>query len=178
MEQTENNMHATVHVHEPTDWLSSYDSWLYNIDYSLWLHQKDIAVLRGNIHGMRSALPANARACLREDDDQRYHAGVGEAIDQENSQFNSFLSELTEASASNHDEITAYATERQCSVARDKNAPGTDVRASGVEDATANPQQLEDTVHMGLVERRGLAKRSLVKQRVGLRRSPRRRRQT
>lgn len=178
MEQTETKMHATMHVHEPTDWFVSYDSWLYSIDYSLWLHQKDIAVLRGNIRTMRSALPVNARACSREDNDQTYHAGMDDTIDQESSQLNSFLSELTEASTSNRDEITAYAIERQCSIARDENAPGTDVRAMGVEGATANPQQFEATIHMSPVKRSGLPKRGLVKQRVGLRRSPRRRRQT
>ncbi|EOA82667.1 uncharacterized protein SETTUDRAFT_34210 [Exserohilum turcica Et28A] len=181
-------MRAKTHDHETTDWFASYDCWLYDIDYSLWLHQKDIAVLRGNIHKMRSALPTNAGDYLRKDDNQTLHAEMDDTLDQDGSQaqaldlaksprLNSFLSELTEASNRNIDEITVHTIERERSTASDSNVSDTHVKASGVEGDRASPQKLESAIRMGLAERSGLAKKGLLKQRIGHRRSPRRHRQ-
>ncbi|KAL6152347.1 hypothetical protein ACJBU6_09222 [Exserohilum turcicum] len=71
---------------------------------------------------MRSALPTNAGDYLRKDDNQTLHAEMDDTLDQDGSQaqaldlaksprLNSFLSELTEASNRNIDEITVHTIE-------------------------------------------------------------------
>lgn len=189
MEHFENNTHTEIRVHEATDWFVSYDSWLYNIDYSLWLHQKDIAVLRGNIHTIRSALSTSTGAFLRNTNSQTVHAEMDDTLDRgsslaetldfvESSRSHGSLSEPADTSTGNLDEITAHVTERRCSTASRANAAGADTQASGAEDNAACTQGLESTILVTIAERTQPAKKGLVKQRVGLRRSPRRHRQT
>ena len=185
MNRFEDNVQAKVRVHEAMDWFEFFDSRLYEIDCRLWTHQKDIATLRGVVHKMRGALPANVGAYLRQDDEQARHVHTSNTLDHgrshaqrldfvQSSESNGVVSELTETSTSKMDKTTAHVTEHQRSTASDTSA-STDAEAYGVAGCVAHIQQLQSAVLMSPFER---AKGSSEKQRVGLRRSPRRHRQT
>jgi hypothetical protein len=189
MDRSEDNLQAKVRVHEAMGWFESCDSSLYEIDHRLWIYQKDLTTLRGAVHKMRSALLVNVGAYLHGDSDQTRHAHTDLPLDHdrshaprldfaESSESNGAISELMEASTNNFNEITTHVTEHRRSTASEPNAPDADVRACGVAGCVAHIQQLQSAVLMGPAKRAGLAEGNSEKQRIGLRRSPRRRKQT
>lgn len=189
MDRSENGIRANGRLHEATNWFEFTDSRLYDIDYYLWVHQKDLSVMRGAVHKMRSALPANAAAYLRGESDRNQHLHADNTLDHENSHVrmldsaerfepNDVVSELMEASTDNPDETTAHVTENRRSTVNGMNAVAADVRECKIAGRVAHIQQLQSAVPMGPAERAGSAKESSEKQRVGLRRSLRLQRQT
>ncbi|CAG5136922.1 uncharacterized protein ALTATR162_LOCUS14 [Alternaria atra] len=189
MDWSEDNTQAGVRVHEATNRLDTVQSRLYDIDYSLWTHQKDLATLRGAVQKIRHSLSVDAGAYLRGDDNQTVqtrHAhtdntlGHGHSHAQSldfagGSESNDLVSELMEASKSNVKEITAHVTENRRSTVSGTNA-STDAGACGVAGCVAHIQQLQSAVRKVPTNRASPAKGSSEKQRVGLRRSPRRHR--
>jgi hypothetical protein len=189
MDRSEDNVKAKVRIHEAMDSFEFSDSNLYEIDHRLWIYQKDLATLRGAVHKMRSALLVNVGASLRGDSDQTRHAHTDNTLNHgrshtrrldfaESSEPNDAVSELMEASTSNSNEITAHVTEHRRCTASDTNTPGAGVGACGVADCVAHIPQLHSAVLIDPAKRAELAKGSSEKQRVELRRSPRRHRQT
>jgi hypothetical protein len=189
MDQSEDNTQEKVRLHEATNLLAFLDSRLYDIDYLLWKHQKDLLNVRGAVQKMRNTLPASVGACLCGDNDLvcRAHTNCtpehGRAHTQvpdfaESSESNGFVSELMAASNGSPNETTARVTEDERSTASDTNAPAPGVGESGVAGCVARIQQLQSTGLVGSAKRAGLAKWGSEKQRIGLRRSPRRHRQT
>lgn len=183
MDRPGNGMQTNVHAHEASHWYESCDASLYDIDYCLWIHQKDIARLRGAVHKMRSALPVNAVAYSHGKNDQTHHAHADHALDRQRSQTqrldfaessepNDIVSELMEASSSNLNETTAHVKEHQRSAASDTNATDTDSGACKEVGCIVHLRRLQSA------KRAGLANGSSEKQRIGLRRSPRWRKQT
>jgi len=188
MDQSEDNTQAKVRVHEATDLLGFLDSRLYDIDHRLWMHQKDLLLLRGAVHKMRNTLPASVGACLCGDNDlvRRAHTNCtpehGRAHTQVpdfagSSESDGLVSELMAVSNGGPNETTAHLTEYERSTASDTNAAAPGVGELGVAVCVERTQKLPSTGLVGPAKRAGLAKWGSEKQRIGLRRSPRRHRQ-
>jgi hypothetical protein len=188
MDQSKDNIQAEVRQ-DATNWFEYVESRLYDFEYDIWMAQENLLTVRRAVQKIRSALPANGGAYLRGDNDQARRAHTDNTLDHdrahaqeldlaESSESNGLVSELMEASTSNPNEITTHVPEHRRSTASDTNAPDADVGACGVTGCVAHIQQWQSAVLMNSAKRAGLAKGGSEKPRIGLRRSPRRHRQT
>jgi hypothetical protein len=177
-----------MHVHGAATWVEDCESKLYEIDYRLWMHQKDTVDMRRAVQKLRSALPLSGAAYLHEHRSQTRSAYADQAIDGAHSYIqgrgsseshgpDSAVIELMEGSPSETNETTPRLAQLWQSTACSTNATDTDIKPCEPADRAAHTETEQSERLMDVANRAGLASGSSKTQRVELRRSPRRHKQ-